>query len=123
MNGTWSAVRAQVAGARERYLGLLSSARRCQEAVLARILARNAGSAYGLRYRFDAIGRARQYQEAVPIVRYEDLDADIKEIADRGRETLTSDPVIAFERTGLEDVPAFRRRHWGKSRRASNKSN
>jgi hypothetical protein len=72
---------------------------RAQERRLLEILRRNAGCEYGRRHGFDAIRSVRDFQDRVPVVRYEDVADDVDAIA-RGRQgVLTAEPVVMMERT------------------------
>ena len=73
--------------------------RRAQEAVLARILAGNASCDYGRRHGFAGVRSLREYQDRVPVVRYEDLAGDVAAHAYGRPGVLTSEPVVAFEKT------------------------
>jgi GH3 auxin-responsive promoter len=73
--------------------------RAAQEAALARILAQNAACDYGRRHGFAGTRSLREYQERVPVVRYEDLAEEIAQMAAGRRGVLTSEPVLAFEKT------------------------
>ncbi len=70
-----------------------------QEAALARILARSAASEYGRRHGLGHVRCLREYQERVPIVSYEDLASDVASMLKGRPGVLTSDLVVAFERT------------------------
>ncbi|HEX6739675.1 MAG TPA: GH3 auxin-responsive promoter family protein, partial [Vicinamibacteria bacterium] len=73
--------------------------RAVQEAALQRILARNAGSDYGRRHGFAGVRSLREYQERVPTVRHEDLADEIAQTAAGRPGVLTTEPVLAFEKT------------------------
>jgi hypothetical protein len=77
----------------------LREPRRIQEALLLELLRRNAGSEYGRRYDFGRLRSPREYQDAVPIVTYDDLEEEIEAIK-RGRpRVLTEEPVLMLEKT------------------------
>jgi hypothetical protein len=73
--------------------------RAAQEAVLARILARNADCEYGRRYGFSRLRSVRDYQERVPVVQYDDLEREMGAVCDGGTRVLTAEPVMALEKT------------------------
>src|SRR5262245_15037141 len=91
--------RAGGAGAELRFRRALSAPRRAQERVLQRLLRENAGSEYGKRFRFDAIGSVESFQERVPIVTYDDLRGDIEAILKGRQGVLTEEPVVMVEKT------------------------
>lgn len=63
-------------------------------------LARNAGSDYGRRFGFARISTVREYQDAVPVVRWDDLAPWIDAIRAGRSNVLTAEPVMIFETTG-----------------------
>jgi hypothetical protein len=78
----------------------LREPRRTQEALLLSLLRSSAGSEYGRRWQFDRIDSARAYQDAVPLVTYDDLEGEIEAIK-RGRQgVLTTERVMMLEKTG-----------------------
>jgi hypothetical protein len=81
-----------------------------QERALERILARTAGSEYGRRHGLAAVRSLREYQERVPIVVPDLLAPDIASMLGGRPGVLTTEPVVAFERTtgttgGARHVP------------------
>ncbi|MBI3551601.1 MAG: GH3 auxin-responsive promoter family protein [Elusimicrobia bacterium] len=70
-----------------------------QAAVLSRLLQANAGCDYGRRRGFSRLRSPREFQEAVPISRHEDLEAAIERIKDGEPGVLTSEPVLMLEKT------------------------
>jgi hypothetical protein len=77
----------------------LGRPRAVQEALLARILARNADCDYGRRHGFARVRSLRDYQERVPVVRYDDLAGDVAAVCDGRPSVLASEPVVALEKT------------------------
>lgn len=70
-----------------------------QEALLARILARQARTEFGERYGFRRIRGLADFQRAVPVSDYEALRPLIVAQAERGRRTLTADAPVFYNRT------------------------
>jgi hypothetical protein len=73
---------------------------RSQAALLRKILADNAGSAFGRNHRFDDIDTVERFRAQVPVRDYEGLRPFIERVAAGQAGVLTSAPVIAFEETG-----------------------
>jgi hypothetical protein len=73
--------------------------RRAQENILFAFLRRNAASDYGRRHRYATIRTVRQFQEAVPIVNYEDLVPRIEQIRQGRQNVLTCERVLMMEKT------------------------
>lgn len=70
-----------------------------QAAWLRDVLGRNANTSYGRRHGFARVRSHADYARQVPIVRYEDIAADIQRSAEGEANVLTTDPVITFEET------------------------
>lgn len=81
------------------YRQAAGSPREHQELLLRSFLRRNARAAYGLEHGYERIRSVREYQERVPIVTYEDLEPWIERIRRGERGVLTTEPVLAFEKT------------------------
>jgi hypothetical protein len=78
----------------ETFLGGLDRPEALQEsALLERVVAPNAGSEYGRRHAFDAIRTVRDYQKAVPIVRYADIAAEIERAVGGEPGVLVTEPL------------------------------
>jgi hypothetical protein len=73
--------------------------RKVQEAILARFLHRNAQSAYGRHYGYAKLRTVHEFQDAVPIVTYDDLAPWIERIRRGEPRVLTAEPVLFFEKT------------------------
>ena len=71
-----------------------------QRALLADILAANAGTVFGRAHGFDRIGSVEAYRAAVPIRGYDGFAPAIAEMADGARDRLFAGLPLAFERTG-----------------------
>jgi hypothetical protein len=67
-----------------------------ERCLLERVVRPNDGSEYGRRHGFAGIATVREYQHAVPIVRYADLAADIQRTADGEAGVLVTEPVRRF---------------------------
>ena len=97
VNRVW---RASFAPAHRAFLAALGRPAEVQASRLREVLARGAGSAYGRRFGFARIATVRAYQDAVPIVGWDDLRPWVEAIATGRRSVLTTDPVSTFETTG-----------------------
>jgi GH3 auxin-responsive promoter len=67
-----------------------------EECLLRRIVEPNRDCEYGRRHRFRSLRSVRDYQAAVPIVRYEDLRADVERMGRGESGVLVSEPVRHF---------------------------
>jgi hypothetical protein len=67
-----------------------------EDVLLRRIVQPNQGSEYGRRHGFSSIASARDYQRAVPIVRYADISADIDRTTQGEAGVLVTEPVRRF---------------------------
>jgi hypothetical protein len=70
-----------------------------QAAILEKLLRQNADCAYGKRWQFSRLRGARDFQNALPIVSYEDLAPWMKRMTDGEQGVLTSERVLMFEKT------------------------
>jgi hypothetical protein len=77
----------------------LANPEEVQRKLLLNLLKQNQGCAFGRQYGFESISAAREYQDRVPIVTYDDLLPWIERIKSGERKILTSDPVLAFEKS------------------------
>jgi hypothetical protein len=77
----------------------LANPEEVQRRLLLRLLKQNQGCAFGRRYGFESIDNVREYQERVPVVTYEDLAPWIERIKMGERGVLTTEPVLAFEKS------------------------
>ena len=73
--------------------------KKTQAAILEKLLRQNAGCAYGKRWEFSNLRGARDFQNAVPIVSYEDLAPWLRRMTDGEPDVLTSERVLMFEKT------------------------
>lgn len=70
-----------------------------QEALLDWLLRANASSAYGRKFGFSRLRNAREFQNAVPIVSYDELRPWIERIKAGEQGVLTEEPVLMLEKT------------------------
>jgi hypothetical protein len=70
-----------------------------QRRLLLELLKQNQGCSFGRQYGFTSISTVREYQERVPVVAYDDLSPWIERIKAGERGVLTSEPVLAFEKS------------------------
>jgi len=77
-----------------------------QAALLDRLLRANASSAYGRKFGFGRLRTAREFQEAVPIVGYDDLRPWIERIKAGEERVLTEEPVLMLEKTSGSSTAA-----------------
>ena len=83
----------------ERFLRAAKNPRAAQETRLFSILGRNANCAYGRAHGLKRINSVADFQHALPIAAYEDLQPWIERVLDGEGNVLTSDPVLLVERT------------------------
>ena len=91
---------AGAAPARARFAAALRDPATAQRAVLRRILANGAGTAYGVAHGFDRIRDARDFAERVPLTDFDAMEPWIGRIARGDAAVLTRDPVRFMEPTG-----------------------
>jgi len=95
-NGLWTLANARA------YLGYRLAARnprRAQERILFDFLRRNTNSEYGRQHRYAKIRSVAEFQDAVPIVSYDDLEPWIERIRQGEQNVLTTEPVLMMEKT------------------------
>jgi hypothetical protein len=95
-NGLWTLANARA------YVGYRLAARnprRAQERILFNFLRQNASSEYGRRHHYARIRSVAQFQDAVPIVSYDDLEPWIEKIRQGEQNVLTTEPVLMMEKT------------------------
>ena len=73
--------------------------KKVQAAILEKLLRQNARCAYGERWKFSRLRGPRDFQNAVPIVTYEDLAPWMHRMTDGEPDVLTSERVLMFEKT------------------------
>lgn len=78
----------------------LADMEQAQERLLLDVLRRNAGTEYGLKHGFASIRSAAQFQGAVPLAEYADLEPYLERVAAGEQNVLTADPVLLLEPTG-----------------------
>jgi hypothetical protein len=77
----------------------LANPEEVQRRLLLDLLKKNRASAFGRQYGFESIGSVREYQDRVPLTTYDELAPWIERIQSGEREILTSEPVLAFEKS------------------------
>jgi hypothetical protein len=82
-----------------RYRRAARNPRRAQEEILRRFIQQNAASEYGQRYQYAKLRTIRDFQDALPIVTYDDLEPWIEKIRDGVHNVLTGEPVLFMEKT------------------------
>ena len=70
-----------------------------QRSLLIDLLKQNRASAFGRQYGFESIRSVREYQDRVPVATYDELAPWIERIQSGEPEVLTSEPVLAFEKS------------------------
>src|SRR5258708_32766808 len=71
-----------------------------QAAILEKLLRQNAGCAYGKRWEFSNLRGARDFQNAVPIVSYEDLALWLRRMTDGEPAVRISEHALMSDKTG-----------------------
>jgi hypothetical protein len=77
----------------------LANPEETQRKLLLQLLKKNNACAFGRQYGFESINSVREYQERVPVVTYDDLAPWIDRIKTGEPSVLTSEPVLAFEKS------------------------
>jgi GH3 auxin-responsive promoter len=85
--------------AARRFGSALANPEEVQRKLLLDLLQRNQGCAFGRQYGFSSVRSVRQYQERVPVATYDDLAGWIERIKAGEHGILTSEPVLAFEKS------------------------
>jgi GH3 auxin-responsive promoter len=85
--------------AAHRFDSALAKPEEVQRRLLLDLLKQNRGCAFGRQFEFESISNAREYQDRVPLATYEDLAPWIARIKSGERGVLTSEPVLAFEKS------------------------
>ena len=70
-----------------------------QRGLLIDLLKKNRESAFGRQYGFESIGGVREYRDRVPLATYDELTPWIERVQSGERDVLTSEPVLAFEKS------------------------
>jgi hypothetical protein len=73
--------------------------KKAQAMILEKLLRRNSGCTYGKECQFSRLRGARDFQNAVPVVSYEDLAPWMRRMMDGEHNVLTSERVLMFEKT------------------------
>jgi hypothetical protein len=82
-----------------RFLAAMQDPARTQQQILQRLLQANAGSRYGRQYGFANLRTVADYQRAVPIVDFDDLQPFVEAIKAGETGVLTSEPVLMLEKS------------------------
>jgi len=81
---------------------------KAQQGYLFKILKANSFSEYGREHNFAEINNEKEFQEAVPVNNYQDLEPYIKKISDGHKNILTSAMPVRFNLTsGTSDQPKY----------------
>ncbi len=96
----WAELRELTRGKRAELVTAATNPRAAQEGLLREILARHQECVYGRRWQFSNIKSLADYRNAVPICDYEQLTANIEQMANGTPDVLVSEAVSAFELTG-----------------------
>src|SRR5689334_12221592 len=87
------------AGAARRFRLALRDPSTVQAQILSRYLRANAGTTYGKLRGFERVRTAREFQERVPVTRYEDYAPFVERIAAGEQNVLTAERVLYFAPT------------------------
>jgi hypothetical protein len=85
--------------ARRRFATALRNPEQAQREILQRLLASNRKCSYGRKYSFHRLAGVRDFQQAVPIVSYDDLQPWIERIKRGEQRVLTETPVLMLEKS------------------------
>lgn len=77
-----------------------------QQALLQRLVASNAGTAFGVEHGFAAIRTVEDYRRAVPVRSYDELRPWLDAVADGRKQILTAEPVEWLEPSGGSSGPS-----------------
>jgi hypothetical protein len=102
-NGLWTLTNT---AAYTRYRRAVRNPRQAQEEILRQFLRRNADSEYGRRYGYARVRTVRDFQRAVPIVTYGDLEPWIEKIRQGQPGVFTTEPVLFMEKSSGSSSPA-----------------
>lgn len=82
-----------------RFASALENSEAAQQKLLLGLLQQNRDCEFGRQHGFSSISDVREYQDRVPAVTYDDLEPWIERIKAGERGVLTSEPVLAFEKS------------------------
>jgi len=85
--------------ARRRFAAALRNPEQAQKEILRRLLEANRECTYGRKYGFHRLTEVRDFQQAVPIVSYDDLEPWVERIKRGEQRVLTEAPVLMLERS------------------------
>lgn len=83
----------------KQFASALANPEETQQRLLLDLLKRNRECVFGRHYGFASISKVREYQDRVPIVTYDDLAPWIERMKSGESGVLTSEPVLAFEKS------------------------
>src|SRR5690348_7958731 len=86
-------------GAIDSFMRQYAAPREIQQALLRRILRRNASTAFGREHGFGRVGTPQDYQRQVPIRQWVDISPYVDSIIEGRPAVLTKEPVYFFQRT------------------------
>ena len=79
-----------------------------QLAKLLELTSRNAGTEYGKRHGFGSVRSFADYAQAVPVVGYEDIKADMRRVTEGEKNIFTAeDPILFAQTSGTTGEPKF----------------
>jgi hypothetical protein len=85
--------------AQRRFLAALRDPEKSQRRLLERLLASNRNCAYGKKHGFGGLGNVHDFQSAVPVVSYDDLEPWVERIKSGEQGVLTDEPVLMLEKS------------------------
>jgi hypothetical protein len=95
-NGLWIVAQRP---AQRRFLEALQNPEESQKRVLRRLLASNQNCAYGRKHGFGSLRNVYEFQRAVPIVSYDDLEPWVERLTHGEQRVLTDEPVLMMEKS------------------------
>jgi hypothetical protein len=81
------------------FTAALANPERAQRKLLLELLRQNQACAFGKRHGFASIRNVREYQDRVPVATYDGLSPWIERIKSGEQSVLTTEPVLAFEKS------------------------
>jgi len=83
----------------KQFTSALSNPEAVQREILFDLLKQNRDCAFGARHGFESIRTVREFQDRVPVASYDDLAPWVERIKAGEQNVLTSEPVLAFEKS------------------------
>src|SRR5688500_1481790 len=84
----------------KRLAAALDSPAKSQANLLHSITRANTSCEYGQTYDFEGISNVGEFRKRVPVITYDHIAPSIERMARGERKILTSEPILAFEKTG-----------------------